>query len=389
MIRRTSLLRSLALALAAAACSDHAAPTSPTSARPDAALAQGAPRGTARIDRARLAMQRIGSIADLRTDALVRRAIDPADYACAATSPLVQWIDGRIEESLAKEPELFLATVDLIAPLVPTFEAIVFQTTDTRQYFGATGEHTKAVVKTERELKRFWAIPSSDIQLIGMHGDVLLDTRRTSAIYREFGFTPQDANTLAAALRDAILRSKTMAGGNHPLFTFNAVAFSTLGGKIPPDKIIVGDGVLAGFDALGYRDVAPQAIVAHEFAHHVQFEKGYALAGTSPTDEPTAESTRFNELGADVMAAYYLTHKRGATMNRKRVEQFLAVFHQLGDCDFVDVGHHGTPNQRLAATRLGFELADRAQKQGHIMTPDQVQAAFLAAYPRIVAPDAR
>ena len=88
------------------------------------------------------------------------------------------------------------------------------------------------------------------------------------------------------------------------------------------------------------------------------------------------------------MAAYFLTHKRGAAMNRKRVAQFLEVFQQVGDCDFGSENHHGTPAQRLAATRLGFELADRAQKQGHIMSPDQVQAAFLAAYPRIVAPDA-
>lgn len=52
---------------------------------------------------------------------------------------------------------------------------------------------------------------------------------------------------------------------------------------------------------------------------------------------------------ADAMSASFLTHKRGAAMNRKRVEQFLEVFFQIGDCAFDNPGHHGTPNQRMAA----------------------------------------
>jgi hypothetical protein len=31
----------------------------------------------------------------------------------------------------------------------------------------------------------------------------------------------------------------------------------------------MGDGVLAGYDAVGFADVAPQAVYAHEFARHI------------------------------------------------------------------------------------------------------------------------
>ena len=91
---------------------------------------------------------------------------------------------------------------------------------------------------------------------------------------------------------------------------------------------------------------------------------------------------------ADAMAGYYLTHSRGAAMNRKRVEQFLEVFFQVGDCAFVDPGHHGTPNQRMAAARFGFDVADQAHKQGHILTSEQFHDLFVAVYPQLIAPDA-
>jgi hypothetical protein len=91
---------------------------------------------------------------------------------------------------------------------------------------------------------------------------------------------------------------------------------------------------------------------------------------------------------ADAYSTYFLTHKRGAAMNRKRVAQFLETSYQAGDCGFDDPGHHGTPNQRRRAAAFGFEIAARAQKQGHILTSEQFHDLFVAAYPGIVAPDA-
>jgi hypothetical protein len=40
------------------------------------------------------------------------------------------------------------------------------------------------------------------------------------------------------------------------------------------------------------------------------------------------------------------------------------------------------------AAQLGFDVADQAQKQGHILTSDQFHDLFVDAYLDIVAPDA-
>ncbi|MGZ8378471.1 MAG: hypothetical protein ACXWZS_11575 [Gemmatirosa sp.] len=382
-MRRPALLgASLLATLAITACQDQVTqPTAPSARdRATANLQAAAPQSGP--DRSRLTLPAFGAVADLPSFDRAPRAINPSDYACPPDSPITTWLNAAIDRSLSVERMRFLTAYNYLADVLPTYEALYFQTSATPQSFGVDGRHTKTIVKAERDLKRFWDIPSSDIQVVAMHGSMLIDTLRTARTYQLLGYSPAAAANFARTLRNAIVGSQTMVNGNHPLFTFNAFALTTFGGPIP-DKIVMGDGILAGYDALGFGDVAPQAIFAHEFAHHVQFEKGYEL------DAPAAEATRFGELSADAMAAYYLTHSRGATMNRKRVEQFLQVFYQIGDCAFTSDGHHGTPNQRLAAAQFGFALADRAQKQGHIMSPDEVHAEFLKVFPTLIAPDAR
>jgi hypothetical protein len=386
MMRRNALLgSSLLVTLAVTACQEQVTAPSPSAATPRIGAQLSLETGTlggAPFDRSLLQLPALGRTSDLLPADFGARAIDPGDYVCSEASPINGWLVGAINNSLAREQSLFLtAVLSLAADQIPMYEAILFETSARPQYFGRSGEHTKTIGKAERDLKRFWDIASSGIQVVGMHGDVLMDTIRTAATYRALGLSSAQSRFYARTLRNTLLRSTTMVGGDHPLFTFNAVAVTTFGGPIP-DKIVMGDGILAGYDALGFGDVAPQAIFAHEFAHHVQFQRGYGIAGTP------SERTRFSELHADALAAYYLTHSRGATLNRKRVEQFLDVFYQIGDCSFTVEGHHGTPNQRLAAARFGFALADAAHKQGHIMSPDAVTAAFAAEYARIVAPDA-
>jgi len=378
--RRVLLRTAAASLLALAACAEPITSTPAVAvADPYASLASS--EAELAPERATLALPQLGQLADAQLVSVAARAINPADYVCSSNSAINSWIDNEISKSLTIEQARFLTAYNYLADLIPTYEAVYFQTTATPQYFGQNGEHTKTINKAERELKKFWDIESSDIQVVAMHGNVLVDTLRTARTYQLFGYSAVQAAGFARTLRNAIVGSATMVDGNHPFFTFNAVAFTTFGGSVP-DKIVMGDGILAGYDAIGFGDVAPTAIFAHEFAHHVQFENGYGITATQP------EMTRFNELGADAMAAYYLTHKRGGTLNKHRVQQFLEVFYQIGDCAFTNDGHHGTPNQRLKAAQFGFDLADGAQKQGHIMSAEQVQAAFVAAYPSIVAPDA-
>jgi hypothetical protein len=389
-MRRNVLLGScLAIALGTLGCQDQKLePTAPPTGTGAEVRAQSADLERFGLNRGRLKLPS-GRLSDQYLADAVRRVINPDDYECPPTTPVVAWFLGEVNEVIAQEPEIFdLLYNQLLADLVPTYEALLFQTTATPQYFGYNGEYTQVMLKTEKDVKRFWDIFSDDIQLIGMHGSMLLDVERVAATYQSFvfGVPPADAAFLASLVRDALLESQTLNGGNHPLFSFNAFAFSTDALPIP-DKIVMGDGILAGYEALGFDDVAPQAIYAHEFAHHIQFENDYFDDPLATQGDPP-ERTRYTELMADAYSAYYLTHKRGAAMNRKRVEQFLQVFFQIGDCAFTNPGHHGTPNQRMAAARFAFDLAHQAQKQGHILTSGQFHDLFLAAYPGLVAPDA-
>lgn len=382
-MRRNLLLCScLALALATAGCENPQ--TEPTVAPPDLSQQQLTTRS---LDR-QLKLP-AGPLSDQFYRDLVRGAINPDDYVCPPSTPLVDWLIATLEPV---DPAILNDLFGLAADVLPTAYALIFETEDTPQYFGYNGEYNQIMVKTERTVKSFWDIASDDIQLLAMHGSVLLDVDKMTATYQA-AFTiggqpiPEAlARALAEAVRDDILADDALNGGDHPIFTFNAFAFSDFEGPIP-DKIVMGDGILDGYSALGFDDVAPQGVYAHEFAHHIQYENGY-FEELPPTGATTvAELTRYTELMADAMAAYYLTHKRGEALNRKRVAQFLEVFFNIGDCAFTNPGHHGTPNQRMRAAEFGFNVADAAQKQGHILTSDEFHDLFVAEYSRIVAPD--
>jgi hypothetical protein len=380
-MRKLSLLGSTLAALSLAACQDQSSPLAPVTLSDARASFEAAEAGP---DRGQIGLAGLDEVLDLGD-----RAINPADYVCSNNSQVSGWLNDQISKSLAAEQVRFLTAYNYLAADIPTYEALYFQSSTTPQYYGADGRHTKAITKVERDLKRFWAIESANIDVVAMHGNVLIDTIRTARTYQLFGYSAAQSAGFARTLRNAIVGSTTMVDGNHPFFTFNAVAQRRIFGPATQrdtvKKIVMGDGILAVYDAIGFSDVAPEAIFAHEFGHHVQFEKGIRLTGPGIT---AAEVTRFGELSADAMAAYYMTHARGMALNQKRVEQFLTVFFEIGDCGFTSSGHHGTPNQRMKAAQLGFRIADGAHKQGHILSPEQFHAKFMAEYPSLIAPDA-
>ena len=379
LLRRSFALGALAASAFVAACHE---PTSPVSSP----IAPAASSPSLSTTGPALSVSESAPSVETLFGEFGRRAINPADYVCSSSSPIIDLVNADLTRTLttsAAERQRLLTMYNLAADLVPTYEALFFQTTATPQTFGYNGEFTKVMTKTERDVKRFWDIPSDQIQVLAMHGTMLLDTKRVSATYQAvFGLGKATADLYAGIVRDALASSTTMNGGNYAFWTFNSVSFRYPG---LADKIVMGDGILEGFAALGFSDVAPQAIFAHEFAHQIQYEKEY-FGDLGAVTKP--EATRYSELMADAMAAYYLTHARGAAMNQKRVEQFLDVFYQIGDCAFTDAGHHGTPNQRFKAARFGFEVADQFQKQGHILTAAEFHSRFQAYYATIIAPDA-
>jgi hypothetical protein len=399
MTRRLTFGLCLTVALGTLGCQDPpAAPTSTTTTQPE--LRKHPTAGRDLPDRGALTLPRSARITDQYLTDLARRAIDPDDYVCPASTPVVDWFTNEVVEFIVEEPARFeLLYVKLWADLIPTYEALFFLTANRQQEFGYDGEFTNVLRRTERDAKRFWDIRSEQIQMVPLKGTMLQDPERVARTYRlpigppePYNLSADSAAKVAAVIRQEVLASDVLDGGNHPLFSFNAFAFWTDDGSIP-DKIIMGDGVLEGYAAVGFEDVAPQAVYAHEFAHHIQHQNGYFEEEPppppgGPRPDTGAEFTRYTELMADAYSAYYLTHKRGAALNRKRVAQFLQVFFQIGDCGFDSPAHHGTPNQRMAAAEFGFDVAHEAQKQGHILSSDQFHDLFVAAYPELIAPDA-
>jgi len=298
---------------------------------------------------------------------------------CDGNTLLYQWLDKQIADWDGET--LFWAAISGMLSF-PSYDALFFENSSANQFFGVNQEYTHRVTKTFGDLQRFWNIQSNSIVLDAVHGNMLHD--RNKLIRMDmilFGDSQEAAEYWADLIIMLVKEVPQYRNGNHPIFTFNAYAQSTFDfppyGKIP-DKIVIGDGIMEAFSAIGYADVAPQAIAAHEFGHHIQYQLHLLDGQISP------EATRKSELMADAYAAYFLSHSRGASMQWKRVKQFLQVFFNIGDCAFSDDSHHGTPTQRIAAAEWGYQVAENARKQGHILPAQKFTALFNAQLPMIL-----
>lgn len=311
---------------------------------------------------------------------MVRQALALTPTPCDPNTDVSLWLDEQLSDW--NSTVIFWALVTGMLDF-PTYDALLFVNNTEGQTFGVDGGYTQLMTKTFKDLKRFWNIESGNMVLGAMHGSMLLDRERVIRIdmilYNE---TRAEAEYWADLILELLDIFPQYRNGDHPIFTFNAFAQSGFNfapvGTVPP-KIIMGDGILMAYEELGYADVAPQAILAHEYAHHIQFQLN--LFGPVPGPE----ATRRTELMADAYASYFLSHARGVSMQWKRVQQFLDVFFNIGDCAFTNNGHHGTPTQRMASSAWGYQVADNAQKQGHILTAQTFAAWFELKLPDLVS----
>ncbi|NEU08019.1 hypothetical protein GZH53_06810 [Flavihumibacter sp. R14] len=306
-------------------------------------------------------------------------AIEPTE--CSDATPIRQWLN--VELTDWDDDVIFFALVTGILD-IPFLHTLYFENSPANQYFGVNGEYTHTIEKTFKDLKRFSNIQTNGMIIVGMHGKMLLDREKVIQFDRfYYGDSQEDAAFWADLITSLVNEFPQYRNGDHPIFTFNAFAVprTEVGGPVGtiPNKIAMGDGIMDGYARIGFGDVAPQAILAHEFAHQVQFQLGLYDGEGSP------EGTRSNELLADAYSAYYLSHARGASMQWKRVQQFLQVFLNIGDCSFDSSNHHGTPAERMAAAKWGYSIANNAQKQGHILTSQQFVALFNKQLPVLVA----
>ncbi len=325
-------------------------------------------------------------LVDVPAQDRLREAVDPSE---CGTTLLDDYVDGLFA-GMSDEQFAFLVAHQDALLSVPTYDALFFGTAGDRDH--ALDSHAHQLQNTFRDLKRFWSdIQSDDIQLMAMHGDVLLDAgrvARTLTAMSDAGviapLTPAEAAAEGRTVADFMASQGDFY--DNPLWTLNAFAFSGEGDPDPvvaalPDKLVFGDGILAAYDAIGLGDVGPRVIMAHEFGHHVQYELG--TFDTGPADP--AEATRRTELMADALAAYFGVHKKGLALNKKRVVDALLSFYSVGDCQFSSPGHHGTPLQRQRAAAWGADLAAAAQPKSLVLAAQTVVDRFDAALPQIVA----
>jgi hypothetical protein len=310
---------------------------------------------------------------------IIRKTLKLEEATCNDNTASSQWLDQQLADwnSTIIDDVITTAMLDL-----PTYDALIFENSSANQSFGSSGQYTQKLTKAFKDLQRFWNIDSEQIVLAAMHGTMLTDRNKIVRTYKAaFDLDDASANYYADFVLAIVDAYPQLRGGDHPIFTFNAFAQSSFSFPpygVIPDKIIMGDGILDAFAAIGYADVAPQAILAHEFGHHIQFDLDLFEDDASP------EATRRTELMADAYSAYYLSHARGASMQWKRVQLFLNVFFNIGDCSVTSDGHHGTPTQRMAAAKWGYAVANAAQKQGHILTAQEFTRMFEAQLPRLI-----
>jgi hypothetical protein len=326
---------------------------------------------------------RLGVEASAPREAL-ERAIDPTQYQCAPTH-LDAYVDGLLAH-VDFADLFFLATTGALD--LPTYDAILFGSSGDDRY-ALQRDYRNELTRSFRAAQSFWDTDGSDIQLMAMHGAVMRDeTRMTRTLAVLYGAPESAVAGLASLIREVVAGDPGLQDGESPLFTLNAFAFSAAGETDPafaglPDKLVFGDGILAALGAIGVGDVGPRAVLGHEYAHHVQYDKGLFA---SPLTGP--EATRRTELMADAFGTYFVTHKRGLALNAARVLEAEQSFYEVGDCSFTSAGHHGTPNQRLRASTWGWSVADDAQKQGQVLPSLTLDARFEAVLPELVAPDA-
>ena len=314
-------------------------------------------------------------------DVMISRAIDetaPCDYTQLGYNFNQAYIDIFVNDPY-----------ELISKDGITFSAIYFiwdinywhsLFDESPQYYGKNGEYTNYVNNRIRSLQKFYPM-EDEIQVKGQHAATLNDKEAILFAIEStlpdfaFGF-PQFIYDSPEEWADILIENNKLSEvlPESPLTSSDGFAW-TLGGGL--SGIVIGDGLIELVASVGTEEkIGWTTVLSHEWAHQVQYQYDYIEYWQGQFNN-APEITRAIELEADFVSSYYMTHKRGATYNMKRIEQYLRNFFEIGDCSFTSSGHHGTPRQRMEASYSGNELAKSAQKKGKILSPEEIHMAFV------------
>jgi hypothetical protein len=114
-------------------------------------------------------------------------------------------------------------------------------------------------------------------------------------------------------------------------------------------------------------------ILAHEWAHQIQFARGYM--------DSTQSTVRNSELEADAFSGLYMRYAKSWV--GPQMQSYFDTLFRLGDYNFNHPSHHGTPNMRVAAGVLGMMAADE-MIAGVQMTYDDLHQQFQVGIAEVV-----
>ena len=128
--------------------------------------------------------------------------------------------------------------------------------------------------------------------------------------------------------------------------------YEGIGDRFPGER--AGQGNAVGEFGLAY-------VVAHEYAHNVQFELGFYEL------QDPRDGVKAFELQADCMAGLWgnAVYRAGRYDDRD-VEEAISTAQAAGDFDYGEAQHHGTPDERRTAWLAGFRTGDPAECRRYV-----------------------
>ena len=100
--------------------------------------------------------------------------------------------------------------------------------------------------------------------------------------------------------------------------------------------------------AYQHGDAALAYILSHEYAHAAQ-----TIGRFRPRNITQIE------LQADCLAGFYMGVMPTVTFDRQDIQEIANIAFQVGDYEFNNRQHHGTPEQRAQAVLLGFQASQQ------------------------------
>jgi hypothetical protein len=135
-------------------------------------------------------------------------------------------------------------------------------------------------------------------------------------------------------------------------------------------------GDIFGRQARTFGDFSASVLIAHEFGHHLVDELYPALLKTNP--DLKRPGGKWGELIADCLAGIsaYVSYSDGY-LEDGDFEEALEALYQLGDTNVTSPQHHGTPDERTRAFRVGYAgLSTNPQGEPIVPVPASFDNCF-------------